>query len=297
MKSLILYISIVALLSACIPDPVDIDIPQPPPQLVVTSQMLSNQTVLVQVSRSFGALTFSEDNGDSLSNELLDELLVDSARVVLSHAGEMDTLLNLSNGLYLSLGTTLVPGERYLLTVYDFVSGEQVMAETEVLPPVALGELSHYFERNVLQLGDSSLSDTLLALDLSFDDLPGDNYYMVNLYRISQPDSQVVTNPDELFSLNGNSNRNTYPLSDQLYRSGSIRDTLFNSSFRPGDTLGVSLSHISPLYYQYLTTRQRSSNSIFANLLGEPVNYPSNVEGGYGLFTLHLPTVQVLVLD
>lgn len=286
------------IVASCIPDPVEIDIPQPDPKLVVASQMLFDQGVLVQVSRSFGALEFSEEESDTLSNDLLDRLLADSARVVMSHAGEQDTLFNLSSGLYLGLGVDLVEGESYVLSVFDSATAEMVTAETVVLPQVFWGDVSYSFEQDSFTLSDTTFLDTALELDISFEDLPGVNYYMVNLYRISQPDSQGQgADLSGLFALNDQGDGNTYPLSDQLYSSQTIRDTLRNSNFRPGDTLSLTLSHISPQYYQYLTTRERSSGSLFANLLGEPVNFPTNVEGGYGIFNLHLTSVQTIVLN
>jgi len=38
-------------------------------------------------------------------------------------------------------------------------------------------------------------------------------------------------------------------------------------------------------------------SSYIQSLLGEPVNYPSNVAGGLGWFTLHFPDVRVIRVE
>lgn len=291
---ILLMLVVAPFLNGCIPDPVDIEIPQAESKLVVASQMLLDRFLLVQVSRSFGALEFSQTAGDTLSDDLLSRLLVDSGRVVLISQGQSDTLLSLGNGLYLSLETQLIPGERYQLSVFDSLSGMQVFAESEVLPVAPIGSVGYEWRVTPLPF-DSTFRDSSLAVFLEFDDLPGESYYMVNLYRLAQADSQGVAN---IFgNLLGSQAQNTYSLTDRLYPDAAIRDTLINRNFSKGDTIAVALSHISPRYFQYLTTRERSGNSIFVTLLGEPVSYPSNVDGGYGMFNLHLPSIRLLILE
>ncbi len=287
-------LGLLSALEGCIPEPVDIDIPQAESRLVVASQMVLDQLLLVQVSRSFGALEFSAEEGDTIGDSFLDSLLVTRGRVVLLSQGQADTLPHLGNGIYLSINTELLPGQSYRLSVFDSASGQQVFAESEVLPVAEWTSLDHAWDARSLTLGDSTVMDSVLSLFVEWEDLPGESYYMINAYRFSQLDSQGVSN--SFGGLIGGGIPNTYSLSDKLYAGGTIRDTLLNRSFRQGDTLAVALSHISPLYYQYLTTRQRSGTNIFVTLLGEPVSYPSNVEGGYGMFSLHLPQLRFVVV-
>ena len=109
--------------------------------------------------------------------------------------------------------------------------------------------------------------------------------------------SGVIDNGDPSDIFFGQAGPPTYTYSDQLFPNAVITDTIPYTNFQLGDTIAVALSHISKGYYEYLTTRQRSATSLFANLLAEPVNYPTNVDRGYGFFNLHLPSVQLFILE
>ena len=63
-----------------------------------------------------------------------------------------------------------------------------------------------------------------------------------------------------------------------------------------GATLFGSRNNISPVYFDYLGQRQRGG-TIYNQLVQEPINYVTNVEGGYGMFTLHLPSLQMIVME
>ncbi len=113
--ALIIFLSSIV---ACVPDPVTIEIPQADPQLVIATQIIGVpgtdfQTVLVQVSRSFGALEFSEAQADTLPSDLLTQILATQARVTLDYGGNKDTLVNLDNGLYASFNTPFIENETY----------------------------------------------------------------------------------------------------------------------------------------------------------------------------------------
>ncbi len=286
-----LFPLLLLLFSACIPGPVEIEVAQAEPELVVASQMLVDGFLLVQVSRSFGALEYSESAGDSLSDDFLEQILADSALVTLGYRDETDTLLGIGQGFYLSLGTPFEEGEIYSLNVYDYATGLRVFAQSEVLPQANWYEIGVELVPETVSLFDTLLTDTTLRLYAAFADQPGESYYMLNTYRFSSDGRQT----NLLFQSESSSRTAIY--ADQLYPGEIIRDTLSFSGFYPGDTVAFALSHISKGYYEYLSTRQRSGTSLFANLLQEPVNFPSNVQGGYGYFNLHLPRVEVRILE
>ncbi|MEL6672016.1 MAG: DUF4249 family protein, partial [Bacteroidota bacterium] len=174
------------LFAACIPEPVDIDIEQAEPRLVVSSQMLNENLVLINVSRSFGALEFSEQEEDSLSDDFLAQILADSARVVLTHNGLSDTLPGIGQGFYLSFNTELVENELYQLAVYDSATGLEVFSESQVLRPAVWDSLAYEFQLETFSLFDTSFNDTTLQLRVRFEDFSDENYYMLNAYRLSQ---------------------------------------------------------------------------------------------------------------
>ncbi|TAE46296.1 MAG: DUF4249 family protein [Bacteroidetes bacterium] len=122
--------------------------------------------------------------------------------------------------------------------------------------------------------------------------MPGESYYMINLYKVSIPDSQTFAS---VFT--SGSGLPTQIYSDKLYTDPVIRDTISYQGFAPGDTVAVALSHVSKGYYEFLSARQRSNSSIFVTLLKEPVSYSTNVTGGYGFFTLHVPAIRLFILE
>jgi hypothetical protein len=56
------------------------------------------------------------------------------------------------------------------------------------------------------------------------------------------------------------------------------------------------LASISKPYYDFLKVRSDNRFS-FVEFAGEPINYPTNVQGGYGFFNLHTPDVRIFVLE
>ena len=55
------------------------------------------------------------------------------------------------------------------------------------------------------------------------------------------------------------------------------------------------MSNISPEYYKYLSIRNDNRYNL-AGFASEPLNYPTNVQGGYGYFNLHVPDVRIFVM-
>ena len=64
----------------------------------------------------------------------------------------------------------------------------------------------------------------------------------------------------------------------------------------PGDTLAVMLSNVEEDYYNFMKLREDTRFGLAA-AIGEPINYPSNVEGGLGFFSLYAPDVRVFILE
>ena len=49
-------------------------------------------------------------------------------------------------------------------------------------------------------------------------------------------------------------------------------------------------------YYEFLKKREKGGN-VFTELTNEPINYPSNVKGGFGFFNTHFPDVEYFDLN
>ena len=87
-----------------------------------------------------------------------------------------------------------------------------------------------------------------------------------------------------------------------------VQDTAFNGqrfeeefnvifqNYTEGDSVLVTMSNISKAYFDYLWLRNESRYSL-AGFASEPLNFPSNVQGGYGYFNLHIPDIRTFVLE
>ena len=112
------------LFSSCVPEPIDIQITPPEPEIVVASQILPDRVMLVALTRSFSALEIDAEY-DTVSDDFLNDLLVDSAEVMVSFAGRTERLFNLGNGIYGSLNTLQFPNETYTLSVFDSATSKR----------------------------------------------------------------------------------------------------------------------------------------------------------------------------
>jgi hypothetical protein len=271
----VIFFSIVS----CIPDPLLVDdIPQLKPKIVVSTQMTSDQTVVIMLTKSIGALDASDDTD---IEELLDQITINDAQVIIYNDSFVDTLVFTGNGLYASASVNFIEDEEYRLTVESPSMGT-VTSVTRVKGEVDFESI----EGSIYDTG----YDTLAEIRYSFNDPAGKNFYMINVQRITgeaEPDDFL--NPRIFTSLMHDATFDQQTYSEELKVFGG-RD------FVPGDTLGVFLSNISEEYYDFMELRLDSRFS-FADFLGEPANYPSNVIGGLGYFNLYLPDVRILILE
>lgn len=269
---------ITAGLHACIPEPLDVDnIPDVKPELVVLTQFVPDRSLVVMVTRTFGALDASRDS-DPVA--LLRQIAVDDAIVEIEGPAGSYTLVPLGTGLY---GDTMIPfrnGEAYTLTVTSASFGE-VYATTTVQPTIAFDSLSAH-------LHGVSLNDSLAEITYSLNDPRGKNWYMLNVQHVEA--NELV---EDLLGPNSF----TRLVDDGDFDGHKYLETfrVFPRDFRDGDTLAISLANISEDYYNFMNVRQ-DNRFTFVEYLSEPVNYPSNIIGGKGFFNLYIPDVRFIVL-
>ena len=264
-------------LMACTPKPISIYLDEVESRPVIWSQAIPNSTTLIYFSRSFSSLEFQENDSTSVDS-LISQFLVADGLVTLTHNGETDTLIQLSDGFFAGFGTELIAGDSYTLNATDFLTGKSIMAATQAYPAVSIDTVLY-------SLIDTSSVD----LTVSFVDPPGANWYAIHYY------SQYA-NPLELDDPFAADNIvETDVLSDLELNSAnvSINKTL---EFLESDTLFVSLNNISQEYYDYLSQRERGG-TIYNQLVQEPINYVSNIQNGFGMFSLHFPSVRTVILE
>ncbi len=282
----ILTLALVTSMSSCLPDPIDIDVPPAEQKTVVSSQIVPNQIMVVGLSRSFSALS-SGANEDSVSDDFLADILIDSALVTVEHPAGLDTLYKLAPGIYASIDVLLVNYGNYTLHVLDYKTGKSVKATTYLSPQVAFDSVAPYFQ---IANGDTSL---YVHYEMR-DDQSRQNYYVVNYYRKSQGDSTFDINS---YFQRGQNQLNSFDLLSDVDFDGdgylAKNRELFGIGYN--DTIAVTVSNISQGYYEFLSAFKRSG-SFVNQLSGEPINYPTNVENGYGYFNAHYPTISFFEL-
>lgn len=275
-----LSLGIISLLFySCLPDPLEVEgVPTIKPQIVVSSQILTDQSLVVLLTKSFGALEASDDSDPQA---LLNQIAINDALVTITGPQGTDTLNFIDSGVYGGLTNLLEGGKSYTLQVKSPTMGE-VKASTLVKPQVR-------FDQIETELFFNGFDDTLAQVTHQFQDLPGKNYYMLNVQRFRQQNlEEQLLNPRAFIRL----------LTDETFDGKMYSENfrVFPTDFSEGDTVAVYLSNISEEYYRFIKLREDNRFS-FVEFLGEPINYPSNVEGGKGFFNLYLPDIRLFRLS
>jgi hypothetical protein len=271
--------AVLLVLSACVPDPLAVSgIPVVKPQIVVSTQIIPDRSLIVLLTKTFGALDASDDSDPE---ELLNQIAVNDAVVTLAGPGGTYELEPLDNGLYGGLVIPFEVGEEYALRVVSESLGE-VSATTTVKPLISFDDIK-------AELIFNGFDDTLAQITYRVTDPVEQNWYMLNVQQIER---------DELTDNLLNPRAFTRLLDDETFNGTTYQETfrVFPRDFIPGDTIAVSLSNISKEYYDFMELRLDNRFS-FVEYLSEPINYPSNVTGGKGFFNLYVPDVETFVLE
>ncbi|HSI89964.1 MAG TPA: DUF4249 domain-containing protein [Adhaeribacter sp.] len=268
---------------SCKPDPIMVELPAHEPKLVVASQVTPGNLLVVQVSKSFSTLAGS---GDELTKDqdFLKTLAVEHARVEISYAGYTGTLRHLGSGIYISRNLPEYFHQSNTLQVKDSVSGLECSAATRLMPAVNFEHVKPVVKRTA--------TDSLTYLEYTLADPgPERNFFLIS---VTAAGSRNVW-PHKSFSAFQAPANEIFLVSDAQFKDGRYegRERLM---VRPNDTLVVGLSNISEPYYRYLEL-YRKSNSLMNQLTGEPVNLPTNIQNGFGFFTMHHPQAQVFTLN
>jgi len=277
-----LFSSLLVLISlgSCVPDPLEVrGIPEVKPQIVVSSQIVPDRTLAVLLTRTLGALDASDETDPQA---LLDQIAVNDALVTVTGAGRKDTLEALGNGLHGGVVIPFEPGRAYTLKVKSETMGE-VKATTIAKPEVRFRDIG-------AELYNSGYdNDTLAQITYGLKDPLVQNWYMINVQEVERED--VIDNLINPWAY-------TRLVSDEAFNGSEFdeRFRVFPNEYRTGDTVAISLSNISEEYYRFMKLRIDNRFSL-VEFLGEPINYPSNVEGGKGFFNLYVPDIRLFVLE
>lgn len=264
---------------SCIPDPLEVkNIPPVKPQIVVSSQILPDQSLVLLLTKTLSALDASDDSDPQ---DLIDQIAVNDAVAVIAGPAGVDTLIFLGNGLYGGVLIDFREGESYTLKVNSEALGE-VTATTTVQPRITFKDIE-------AELYYNGFNDTLAQITYSLQDPQHENFYMINVQEVERVDViENIINPRAFTKL----------VRDDAFNGREFGEVfrVFPRDYNPGDTIAVSLSNISADYFSFMQLRLDNRFSL-VEFLGEPINYPSNVEGGKGFFNLYVPDVRFFVLE
>lgn len=268
---------VISLCTGCVPEPIPIELEEAESLPVVWSQSLPGTGAIVYLAKSFTALSYQE--GDTTAtDDLLAQMLISDGIVTISHGGETDTLFEVSSGVYATLSLPIVPGDNYTLRATDPATGKTVTSTTKAYDVVSIDSV-----------GYTRIDSATARVRVYFNDPVGDNFYAVHFYsRYNNP--LEVDDP-----LSADNTVVTKLVTDLEFESN---EALFSVELTEldSDTLYVSLNNISPVYFDYLGQRLRGG-TIYNQLVQEPINYVTNVNGGYGMFTLHLPSLEMIIME
>ena len=284
----IIYFSVLTavIFPRCTPKPIDIDVKPAEEKLVIASQIIPNSIMVVGLTRSFSALDPGGQQ-DTLQNNFLSRILVSNAIITVTHPAGTDTLYMIAPGIYGSINILYQDYGMYTINATDPSTGEHVTATTELLPQERFDTIWPYIS--------VSGTDSFANVHYEITDQPGgDNHYVACYYQKKQNNSAFDINS---YFQRGYNNLNSFDLiseSDFDANGKLSRDVPLNG-VGVNDTIAVTVSHITQGYYEFLSAYKRSGN-LFNQLTGEPINYPTNVIGGYGYFNTHFPDIRIYEL-
>lgn len=281
MKNILVGICILTILLSCRPQPIDVELDEYEPEVVVASQIVPDYVMMVGLTRSFTVLSNAgyEGEGDSAT---FANVLIDSALVTIESESGTDTLFMISPGLFASINELESPGGAYHLKVVDYDMNTTVTATSIMQKNVPLD--------TVIPSLNIEEGDTSIHIDLTFGDvLDESNFYVLSVYSRNSNKGGLDVNT---FFDNGSNNIEYQELIEDKNQDGEILERSFNlESVSTNDSLLVLLSNISEGYFHFLESRERSGN-LLSEITNEPVNYPSNINNGLGYFNTHYPSIR-----
>lgn len=275
-KIFLMLLASTLLLNACLPNPLEVDgIPTPEEQVVLGSQFIPDQFLVLSLSKTITALeAVPSEKIDSLINAIL----IPDLDIKINLQNTTYQLNQLSPGLYGADDLPQIPGEMYSVYFINPFNQDTTRAQSRLLPQIPFDKVEPTLRYTEF--------DTLLTVNYSLNDPLGSNWYMLNTQKISSEDYNLTRRPfTELLS--------DKDFDGELYE-GSFE--VFFRDFSPQDTVLISIANISEDYFNFLELRNQQEY-LLLDELGEPVNYPSNVENGLGFFNLHIPDIRFFDLS
>lgn len=278
-KAFIAIAFLMPLLYSCTPKPLEIDVPQKPGKLTISSVAFGEKSIFISagysVESGFNLADTSEKNRKTLPG-----IVVDSGLVTITRLGNLpDTLKMYSPGIYGRNNIQLMPYAQYILTVRDYKKGTAVSATTTYLPAPSIDRL----QPEVIREGAAPT----VKLHIKLSDIKPGEHFFIGYSTKTNVISAITPLIAGLGSLQSFEARQLELIDGTKAVNGVLEQT-FTINAIETDTLTVQVSRIDEKYYKYLDAYKRTG-FLLNQISGEPINLPTNVEPGFGYFSLYTP--------
>lgn len=282
----IIYAFVFLSLVGCKPGPLDIAIPQRPETITISSVALNDYTVAVAAGYSINSLVNLEDSLEQNDGQRIPkEMLLDSATVTISENGQIPfNLTQVSTGVYGSRDIKLKEGVQYTLSVIDHKKGIAVTSSTCFM---AKPHVEKVYPEVI-----KSVTDTVTRLHVHLENVKAGDHYFVFYNTATDARANFMGSNMSVAAL-----KTFEPKHLELLTAdeGDKLEKTLSLSVKSTDTLNVTIGKIDDAYYKYLAAYKRTGYLI-NQLTGEPINLPTNVNAGFGYFSLYVPERKVFNL-
>jgi hypothetical protein len=248
-------------------DPVDVDLTEAAPRLVIEASIDweqgtagNNQTVKLSTSSPF----FDNDVDTSVSGA--------SVKVTNNNTNAEFIFTDQNDGTYTTNSFVPVLNNSYTLEV--IYNGEVYVATETMMPITGINE--------VFQSLEGGFDEDLLDVNITYNDpIELGNFYMIRLQEVGDLFPIIETRSDEF--TNGN-------VQDEFFEKDDD-DDIPDNQFDPGDSVNIKLFGISERYYNFITLlieQYDSAGNPFATtpaeIRGNCVNLTNSENYAFGYF-------------
>lgn len=283
MKKILIITILISNFFACKPSPLDLEIPQAPEKLSISNQYVGEGTLGVALTKSFSALkqpTHSSQEGIRVDTDLL----MSGAKIKLSGPGISASLEEFFAGLYGAPSLFLLEGQTYTVTA-EHPDFESISANAVKMKKIPFDSISWKIAI------DGTESEVFYRI---VDEPAKENYYVINYFLPKKSEElPIQPKPEEIAKKLLEQQASFDLITEADFKNGVFQTSRKINKLNFGDSLLVSCSNIEKGYYDFLYAQKRAG-TLFNQLRGEVVNFPSNIKNGYGYFSLHEPDFRIL---
>lgn len=279
-KNVFSVLFLLPLLISCRPKPIDIEVPQKPGKLSISSVAFGDRSIFVSAGYSIEAAFDLADTSQERRKTLLPELTVDSGLVTITELGHLpDTLKMYNPGLYGRNNLQLKPYAQYVLTVIDHRKGTAISATTTYLPRPQIEELQPEITRTE--------KDATVKLHIKLSDIKSGEHFFIGYSTNPNVISAMTPLLTGLGALQSFEAKQIELINGDKAVNGQIEHR-FTLPVQATDTLVVQVGRIDEKYFKYLDAYKRTG-FLLNQVSGEPINLPTNINPGLGYFSLYVP--------